>query len=200
MTTLPRLHAVTNDEVLQRPDFLERARFLYRELGDQVAVHLRARYASARTLYELAVELRAAGTLFVNDRVDLAIATRAHGVHLRADSMSIAEARALVGPDLPIGRSCHALPEAQAAERAGANYVFLGTIFESRSHPKTRPMGTERLREVASGVEIPVIAIGGIDAGNAGTCLTAGSYGVAVVTAAWAADHPAIRALVPPLT
>lgn len=151
-------------------------------------VQLREKDLSARQLLELGRSLRGAvrvrgGSLVVNDRVDVALAIEAEGVHLGGGSLPVREVRRLVGDRMLVGASVHSLEEALRAEGEGADYLLLGTIFETRSHPGLRPAGLELVSRVARAVTIPVVAIGGIKADNAAAVIGAGAQGVAVLTA-----------------
>ena len=123
------------------------------------------------------------GALVVNDRVDVALALGADGVHLGGGSLPVAEVRRLVGRGMLVGASVHSLEDAVAAEMEGADYLLLGTIFETRSHPGAPPAGPGLVSRVVGAVRIPVIAIGGIGADNADSVMAAGARGVAVITA-----------------
>ncbi|HLW81251.1 MAG TPA: thiamine phosphate synthase [Candidatus Acidoferrales bacterium] len=133
------------------------------------------------------VTTRAAARVIVNDRVDVALAGGAAGVHLGATSAPATEVirwlRAGNAPaDFMAGVSCHELSEAIAAENAGANYIFFGPIFETPSKKAFGPpQGTMRLAEICSRVHIPVLGIGGITQGNASSCLRAGAAGIAAI-------------------
>jgi thiamine-phosphate pyrophosphorylase len=125
----------------------------------------------------------AGGALVVNDRVDVALALGADGVHLGRGSLPVPEARRLMGNAALIGASVHTRAEAANAEAEGADYLVLGTIFPSRSHPDTPGAGPGLVAEVTSTVRLPVIAIGGITPANARSVMEAGAWGVAVITA-----------------
>jgi thiamine-phosphate pyrophosphorylase len=128
-----------------------------------------------------------AARVIVNDRVDVALAGGAAGVHLGATSAPATEVirwlRAGNAPaDFLAGVSCHELGEAIAAEKAGANYIFFGPIFETPSKKAFGPpQGIKRLAEICSSVRIPVLAIGGITGGTAPSCLRAGAAGIAAI-------------------
>jgi len=185
---LPRLHVITDDATLAAPDFIARARALLDACGSQVALHLRGRATPARQLYELGALLVDEETpLFINDRVDLALALGADGIQLRADSIPVPAARALL-PDALIGYSAHTAAECVDAAGQGADFVLAGTIFRSQSHPEGAPQGPAFLAQIAGRAALPVIAIGGIDAGNAAECQRAGAYGVAAIRAVWHAS------------
>jgi thiamine-phosphate diphosphorylase len=122
-----------------------------------------------------------AARVVVNDRLDVALAAGAAGVHLRGDSMAAADVRRLAPAPFLIGRSVHGLVEALDAERArGCDYLVFGTVFESRSKPAGHPVaGAETLGRVCAAVSLPVLAIGGITVDNAGLAATSGAAGVA---------------------
>jgi thiamine-phosphate pyrophosphorylase len=124
--------------------------------------------------------------ILVNDRLDVALAANAAGIHLGEKSLpleAVAQWRRSSGKtDFQIGVSCHSLDAARAAERGGVDYIFFGPVYATPSKAAFgSPQGTERLREVCAAVEIPVLAIGGINFENARACLDAGTAGVAAI-------------------
>ncbi|MGH9718380.1 MAG: thiamine phosphate synthase [Candidatus Acidiferrales bacterium] len=125
--------------------------------------------------------------MIVNDRLDVALAAGAAGVHLGSDSVSVVDVvrwcRSGNAPaDFLVGVSCHSLQEARQAEAAGASYVFFGPVFDTPSKRSFgRPQGIERLVEVSEAVRIPVVAIGGVNDENAAECLHAGAAGIAAI-------------------
>lgn len=125
--------------------------------------------------------------IIVNDRIDVALAAGAAGVHLSAASIPPAEAVAWLrsgnGPaNFSVGHSCHSVADAVAAEQAGVNYIFFGPVYETPSKASFgKPQGTGALAEVCHAVSIPVIAIGGITEANAPTCVKAGAFGIAAI-------------------
>jgi thiamine-phosphate pyrophosphorylase len=125
--------------------------------------------------------------LIVNDRLDVALAAGASGVHLGRESLPIAEVvnwcRVGNAPaDFVVGVSCHGAEEARAAENAGANYVFFGPVFDTPSKRSFGPpLGLELLRDVCGAVETPVIAIGGANESTAADCIKAGARGIAAI-------------------
>ncbi len=137
-------------------------------------------------------------TVTVNGDLAAARAAGAAGLHLPAgDDLGnrLAEARRVLGPGALLGASCHSLEEAAAAAAAGAGYVTLSPVFESASKPGYGPaLGPAGLQAMAARLAVPAIALGGVAAGNAGTCLTAGAAGVAVMGAILAAADPAAAA------
>lgn len=121
--------------------------------------------------------------LVVNDRLDVALAAGAAGVHLGTRSLPAAVVRRQVSRGFLVGVSCHALEEAAEAEQAGADYVVLGPIFETPSKlAYGPPLGLEKLREVAARVKIPLLALGGISVERVVTCLQAGATGIAGIS------------------
>jgi thiamine-phosphate diphosphorylase len=161
--------------------------------GGAHVLQIREKKAPAAEVYDLCLEVRArceeAGVrpkLFVNDRIDIAIAIGADGVHLAAKSLPVAVVRRIAkesGWPGVIGCSVHSLEEAVAAEAAGADYVTFGHVYASESHPGVPPRGVYALRRVVEAVNIPVIAIGGIDHTNVSAVLATGCRGVAVIGA-----------------
>lgn len=146
--------------------------------------------ADTRELYETALEIRritrGTRTLFiVNDRVDIALAVGADGVHVGDRDLPPEVARRLLGPDAVVGVSAGTPEEAVLAARAGASYLGVGPMFPSPSKADAgEPVGPGRIAEVKAVVSIPVFGIGGIDVTNAHTVMAAGADGVAVISAA----------------
>lgn len=143
----------------------------------------------ARVLYDLtvrAVEItRGSNTrLLVNDRVDIARAAGADGVHLTARSLPADVVRKICGPDFLIGVSTHSLDEARTAQAAGADFVVFGPVFETESKRAFgAPQGLDKLREVTTALgEFPVIAIGGVTEENRASCVDAGASGIAGIS------------------
>jgi thiamine-phosphate pyrophosphorylase len=128
-----------------------------------------------------------AARVMVNDRLDVALAAGAAGVHLGRESLALGDVvRWCRGGNAPAqflaGVSCHNLEQARQAERAGASYIFFGPIFDTPSKREFgRPQGIPTLAEVCRAIRLPVIAIGGVNEENAGACLRAGAAGVAAI-------------------
>lgn len=188
---VPRLHAVTDARILAAADLAERAAVL--AVSAEIALHCRhaatAQAAVAATELFLRLARRASSRVLVNDRADIARATGAHGVHLPADGLPIAAARTLVGPAALVGRSTHAPDDARRAAADGADYVVLGPIWPTPSHPNRPALGLRAVRDIRN-LGIPVIAIGGVTADRAAQCLDAGAWGVAAIAALWHAPDP----------
>lgn len=154
-------------------------------------IQIREKDLETRKLTEL-VRLAAAGAretgarILVNDRLDVALAAGAAGVHLGEASLlveTVAEWRRSAGhAEFRIGASCHSTEGARAAEGAGADYIFFGPVFATPSKAAFgAPQGIERLREACRAVRIPVLAIGGVTVENAHSCFAAGAAGVAAI-------------------
>lgn len=158
------------------------------------AVQLRDKDLAARDLAALAVRLRARtrGTgalLFVNDRVDVALAVDADGVHLGGASLPVRVARGLLPPGRLIGESTHAAGEVAAS---AADFVFFGPVHATPSKPAGRaPQGEAALAAAVRVARVPVLAIGGLDATTAAAARAAGAHGVAVIRAILGAPDPA---------
>jgi thiamine-phosphate diphosphorylase len=194
---LPRLHAITDAGVLALADLGVRAAALAAG-GSAVALHARDRGATTRALVAAAERLAALArppeaAVFVNGRADVAAAVGAHGLQLAAGDLTPADARTLL-PHGWIGCSIHSPAEAEAAVQAGADYLLLGNVYPTASHPGRPGLGLDSVRAVA-GLGRPVIAIGGVDPVRARELKAAGAYGVAAIGALWRADDPAAAAL-----
>jgi thiamine-phosphate diphosphorylase len=122
-------------------------------------------------------------TLIVNDHPDIALAADADGVHLGQDDLPVKEARKIMGKNRIIGISTHTVEQARNAGRDGADYIGFGPVFHTTTKDAGRPMGIEMLREIKRQVQIPVIAIGGINAENIRPVLETGVDAVAVSSA-----------------
>jgi len=153
-------------------------------------LQFRDKESDTRALYDTALEIRritrGTRTLFiVNDRVDIALAVGADGVHVGDRDLPVEVARRLMGPDAVIGASAATAEEAVLAARAGASYLGVGPMFRTASKADAgEPVGPGRIAEVKAVVGIPVLGIGGIDLTNAQAVMAAGADGVAVISAA----------------
>lgn len=194
---LPRLHAVTDAAVLALDDLGVRAAALA-SAGSGIALHARDRAASARRLAAAAHRLAALArpaeaAVFVSGRPDLAAAVGAHGVQLAADDLAPADARRLL-PDGWLGRSVHSLAEAETARGEGADFLLVGNVYETASHPGRAAAGLELVRS-CSALGLPVIAIGGLTPERARAARDAGAWGVAAIRALWLVPDPARAAV-----
>ena len=200
---IPRFHLVTDDGVLARPEFPGQAASLLDHLarrrgagdgGPGVALHLRGPRSSGARLFHLASLLlprtREAGVLLlVNDRVDVALAAGADGVQLGTRSLTPGGARPILPPGSLVGASVHGPEEVRALGAPPPDFLLVGAIYATPSHPGEAPGGVERLREVAAAAAgVPLVAIGGITPARVAELREAGAYGVAVLGAVW--RHP----------
>ncbi len=148
-------------------------------------VQIREKDLSARQLLVLTQDAVKQATahgktrVMVNDRLDVALAAGAHGVHLGTRSMPADLVRSLTPAEFLLGVSCHSLEEAKSAQAAGANYILLGPIFETPSKlPFGPPLGLSILRKVTQESSIPVLALGGITPDRVSQCLENGAAGI----------------------
>ena len=184
---LPRVVLVTDRRATAGRDLVEVVRTAL-DVG-LPAVQLREKDLSGRELFALAETLREAtarsgALLLVNDRVDVAIAAGADGVHLGGGSMPVVVARRLVGPDALIGVSTHVPGEAPA----DADFAFFGPVWET---PGKTAVDPARLAEAVAATAVPILAIGGVTAARVSEALAAGARGVAVIREILAAREPA---------
>lgn len=143
-----------------------------------VAERLRARCAAA------------GATFIVNDRVDLAVAVGADGVHVGQEDLPARAARPLLRPGMILGVSTHSLAQARAAQADGADYVAVGSMFPTRSKAEFELVGPDLLRKLRGEIRVPLIGIGGITHANVAQVIEAGADGVAVISAVCAAENP----------
>lgn len=133
--------------------------------------------------------------LVINDRVDLALAVGADGVHLGQEDLPVAAARRILGPAAIIGATCETAEEARAAQAAGADYLGAGPVYATPSKPDAgQPYGPAVVRRVSEAVDLPVVGIGGIGRGGAAPVIAAGATGVAVISAVLGAPDPGAAA------
>ncbi len=160
--------------------------------GGATCVQLREKHLSEEALAREAVELRAlcarfGAPLIVNDSVEAALASGADGVHVGQDDADAAEVRRRIGPDKLLGVSAHSVEEALRAERDGADYLGVGAVFPTGTKTDAGALPLAALRDICAAVDIPVVAIGGVNAANLGALAGSGVAGVAVVSALFAA-------------
>ncbi len=176
-----------------------RGRFLPRLVEETVAagatmVQMRAKRLDTADFFELAVQVSdvlkgRSIPLIINDRVDIALACRADGVHLGKKDLPLPLARSLLGKKRIIGISVNTIEEALAAESQGADYLGVGPVYlTSSKQDLPKILGTEGFSAITSAVKLPVLAIGGIDAAHAGEVAAAGADGLAVISAVLGAE------------
>jgi thiamine-phosphate pyrophosphorylase len=197
-----RIYAVTDLRV-EGPNALKGIEAAYR--GGADIVQLRSKVLPDAALIRLGSRIKKIAErnrklFFVNDRVDLALAIGADGVHLGQEDIPVAVARKLAkraGLKIWVGKSTHSLKQALAAVNEGADYIGVGPVFETPTKPHTKSVGLRFVKQAAVKVRIPWVAIGGIDRGNIRDVIAAGASRVAVVRAIFAVKDPesAVREL-----
>ena len=186
------LYVVTDRELSKGRSDAEVARMAYE--GGADVVQLRMKNADGREMLEQANQIRRYADemcklFIVDDRVDIAMASGADGVHLGQSDMPLEAARKLMGDDAIIGISVDNVEEAVAAQEGGADYVGVGAVFQTSTKPDAQQgVGLGAVFEVRQAVDIPVVAIGGINRGNIQDVIRAGADAAAVVSAVVAQD------------
>lgn len=188
------LYLVTDRGLSRGRSTLEIVRAAVR--GGVTCVQLREKTGSTRAFIEEAVGVKAfldscGVPLIINDRVDVALAVGADGVHLGQSDLPLAAARAIVGPAMVIGISSESVRDAVEAQAAGADYLGVSPVFATPTKTDTAaPLGLAGLRAIREAVKTPLVAIGGLNHDNAAAAIRNGADGVAVVSAIVAADDP----------
>jgi thiamine-phosphate pyrophosphorylase len=194
---VPRLHVVTDDAVLANPDFVRRSVDVLEVGGPRVALHVRGPRSTGRVVYDAAVALASAArsrgaVLLVNDRVDVALASGADGAHLGGRSLPLSEARALLGAERLIGCSAHDTETVARDREGGADFAFVGHVYETATHAGEPAIGVAALAAMTDAAgRLPILAIGGVEPGRVAEVVTAGAWGVAVVGGVWRRPDPA---------
>ena len=196
---VPLLHVIATDEVAEAPTFQADAEDLIAAGRDRIAFHLRLRRTSGRDFHDLAARLGGVAAdsgawCVINDRVDVALTAGAQAVQLGRGALPLDAVRRIRETQLAIGASVHSADEARRRATEGADFLVVGSVFSTATHPDRVPAGPAL---VTSCVEagLPVVGIGGIDAGNARQVLEAGAVGIAVIRAVWQAENPVEEAL-----
>lgn len=192
---LPRLYLIT-DRRLIRPeqDFFEVLEQLM--VAGIRMIQLREKDLPAHQLYEMAQHLRTITLrhnclLLINDRIDIALAVNADGVHLRSNSLPTAVARKLLGPEKLIGVSTHSSEEIAVATEQNADFATYGPVFYTPSKASYGPpKGLSELQVARSSSALPIYALGGITVTNTPAVMTTGTYGVAVISSLMTAANP----------
>ena len=189
-----RLYVITDRKLLASYEALTAA--VEESLkGGARAVQLREKDAVTRDLLDAAYSLREItrrykARLFINGRVDIAMAVGADGVHLGISDIPVHAARKAAGNDMLIGASAHSVAEAKRAEQEGADFVTFGPVYETPSKLQYgKPVGVQAIERVKDEVSIPVFAIGGVNRERVGEALKAGAYGVALISAILASEN-----------
>jgi len=191
---LPRIILIADTGVVGRERLPEVIESCLRAGLD--GVMLREKRLPAAETFELALKLKdktasQGALLIINDRVDVAIASGADGVHLPGAGLPVGRVKPMLPAGIIIGKSAHTMDEAAAARREGADYITVAPVFPTASKPCAAPMGVERFENIASNAQIPAYALGGINPSNARQVMKAGAAGVAVISAVLKAPDPA---------
>jgi thiamine-phosphate pyrophosphorylase len=188
-----RLYVITDEKVSRGRSHLQVAEAAI--LGGADVLQLRDKEASSGLLYRVALQLRkltrdAKIPFIVNDRLDIALAADADGVHVGQADLPASVVREIMGPGKILGVSVDTVEEAILAEKDGADYLGVGPVFEARgTKPDTgEPVGVDRIARIRRHCRLPIVAIGGIDAENAWKVREAGADAAAVISAIVAAD------------
>lgn len=188
-----RLYIITDEKASRGRSHLQVAEAAI--LGGADVLQLRDKEASSGRLYRVAMQLRkltrdANIPFIVNDRLDIALAADADGVHVGQADLPASVVREIMGPGRILGVSVDTVEEALLAEKDGADYLGVGPVFEARgTKPDAgEPLGVDRIARIRRHCRLPIVAIGGIDAENAGKVRDAGADAAAVISAIVAAD------------
>lgn len=190
---VPVVHAVTNDEVIARADFIDVACAVMRTLGARGALHLRGSRVSGARLQSLAEGLSAAqgltgAWLIITDRIDVALGCGARGAQLTSRSLAASDARQ-IAPLLAIGASVHDEESGREAVAAGADWLVAGQVFSPAAYPDAPPTGLTWVKALVASTTVPVIAIGGVQLRHAAALRAIGVHGVAVIRGIWDAPN-----------
>ncbi|MGE5753688.1 MAG: thiamine phosphate synthase [Deltaproteobacteria bacterium] len=191
-----RLYVITDERLGRGRSHLQIAEAAIR--GGADVVQLRDKAASSRRLYDIALQLRrltreAEVPFVVNDRLDVAMAADADGVHIGREDLPASVVRRILGPVKILGVSAETVEEAVAAERDGADYLGVGPVFEARGTKADagEPLGLDLIARIRRECRLPIVAIGGIHAENARLVRDAGADAAAVISAVVSADDVA---------
>ena len=187
------LYLVTDSSYHEEDEFLRRVDLACQ--GGVTLLQLREKTRSSRDYYQLACKVKAiadryAVPLIIDDRVDIAQACGAAGVHLGAADLPVSVARRILGPDRIIGATAKTVPWAADEAAQGADYLGVGAMFPTATKVTTVLTGTDTLHDIIRAVPLPVVAIGGLDADNCGVLAGIPISGIAVVRAIMLADDP----------
>ncbi|MDI3482023.1 MAG: thiamine-phosphate pyrophosphorylase [Tepidanaerobacteraceae bacterium] len=187
-----RLYAVTDRSYLDGISLSLAVELAIR--GGATIIQLREKHISSREFYKLALEIKRVTRrydipLIINDRVDIALAVDADGVHVGQEDIPADVVRRIIGPGRILGVSAKTVDEASKAERDGADYLGVGAVFPTPTKPESEAIGIEGVRRIKEAVRIPVVAIGGITKENAyEVMLKTGADGISSVSAVFAGD------------
>lgn len=194
MKRIGRLHIITDTSLQERFSHIELTELAI--AGGADTIQFRSKSGSTREQIETAAEMKkicnSAGIpLIINDRIDVAMAVEADGVHLGQDDFPISKAREILGDQFIIGGSAGNMGEADICLKEGADYIGSGPVYYTGSKKDAGPaIGVDSIKKLVERIPIPVIAIGGISAINVPELFKAGAHGIAVISAVCMSDDP----------
>ena len=185
------IYLITDHDCLKGRDFLQCIEAAL--LGGVTLVQLREKSVTGRPFLERAMAVKSLCgkynvPLLINDRIDIALACKAQGVHLGQEDIPLAAARELLGDKAIIGISAHNLEEARLAELEGADYLGVGAVFPTSTKEDASEVGLERLKQIRTMTKLPLVGIGGVNALNYAKVLAAGAQGAAIISGILGAD------------
>ncbi len=194
MKKIGKFHLITDSVIQSRFSHVELAKMAIK--GGADTIQYRSKSGSTREMIDTAIKIKtlcaeAGIPLIINDRVDVAIASGADGVHLGDDDFPIPLARKLLGPDAIIGGSAGNIDDALRCFDDGVDYIGSGPVYGTKTKADAgEAIGVETIRSISAKIPVPVIAIGGVTAGDVEELLAAGAHGVAVISAVCLSDDP----------
>ena len=185
------IYLITDHDCLKGRDFLQCIEAALR--GGVTLVQLREKSVTGRLFLERAVAVKSLCDkynvpLLINDRIDIALACKAQGVHLGQEDIPLATAREILGDEAIIGISAHTSEEARLAELEGADYLGVGAVFPTSTKEDASEVGLERLKQIRTMTKLPLVGIGGVNALNYAKVLVAGAQGAAIISGILGAD------------
>ena len=194
MKTIGKLHVLTDVTLQSRYSHIDLTRLAI--AGGADTIQMRQKTGSTREMIEIARQMKGvcekAGVPFiVNDRVDVALASRSDGVHLGQDDFPIPLARKLLGENRIIGGSAESVEEARKCLSEGADYIGFGPVYSTTSKEDAGPAGgIDLLKEAVQRIPLPIVAIGGVNERNIPDIMAVGAYGIAVISAVCCQQNP----------
>ena len=185
------IYLITDHDCLKGRDFLQCIEAALR--GGVTLVQLREKNVTGRPFLERALAVKSLCDkynvpLLINDRIDIALACKAQGVHLGQEDIPLGVAREILGDEAIIGISAHTSEEARLAELEGADYLGVGAVFPTSTKEDASEVGLERLKQIRTMTKLPLVGIGGVNALNYAKVLAAGAQGAAIISGILGAD------------
>ena len=185
------IYLITDHDCLKGRDFLQCIEAALR--GGVTLVQLREKSVTGRLFFERALAVKSLCDkynvpLLINDRIDIALACKAQGVHLGQEDIPLGVAREILGAEAIIGISAHTPEEARLAELEGADYLGVGAVFPTSTKENASEVGLERLKQIHAMTKLPLVGIGGVNVLNYAKVLAAGAQGAAIISGILGAD------------